>query len=104
MALRWRKNPKPNGLARVGCGPQGSTLFDGENEFARVAPLRTGHVVTGWYWVSRAANDVLKNTCDDPAATESAAKEQAMAYVRKCLKAQTQKEVDAAGDPSGLSP
>lgn len=93
MALRWRKNPKPQGLARVGCGPQGSTLFDGEKALARVAPMRNGNVVTGWYWTSRADSDLLKNTCGTPAATEVLAKEEAMAFVRKCLKAQQQKDL-----------
>lgn len=89
MALRWKKNPKPKGLARIGCGPQGSSLFDAGKEFARVYPARAQGVVTGWYWVSKADAGVIKNTSANLAETEDLAKAEAMAYVRECLKAQT---------------
>lgn len=34
MALRWKKNPRPTGLAGVGAGDPGSTLRDGEEKYA----------------------------------------------------------------------
>lgn len=92
MALRWKKNPKPKGLARVGCGPQGSSLFEDGKEIARVYPARAQYVVTGWYWVSKANPDVIKNSTATPTETEDLAKAEAMAYVRECLQAQSQKD------------
>ena len=90
MALRWKKNERPRGLAGVGADPQGSTLRDGEKEFARTGFIskRHGHAVEGWYFVARndAAGVKLKNTCGEPVSDQEAAKAAAMAYVRACIK------------------
>lgn len=90
MALRWKKNPPARGLARVAAGPRGSTLRDGEVEFAHVAVKYKGwgRDRDGWYWSAR--NDKFgvpwKNTSSDPVPDEATAKAQATAYVKKCLK------------------
>ena len=90
MALRWKKKPRPTGLAGVCAGPQGSTLRDGETEFASAYFIsnRYGHKIDGWYWVARndEAGVPLKNTCKEPVPDEATAKEAAMTYVRECLK------------------
>ena len=86
MALRWRNNPKPQGLARVAAGPQGSGLYEGDIKFATVSALGGRGEARGWYWVAGWDSDVPhKNTCDDPVATEPEAKEQAKAYVKANL-------------------
>jgi hypothetical protein len=86
MALRWKKNPLPTGLSRIGCGPQGSTLRDGDIEYARVYGFRHDNKQKGWYWVTVNASDIPHmNTCADPVPDEAAAKAAAMAHVRKHL-------------------
>lgn len=94
MAFRWKKNPRPTGLAGVVAGPQGSTLSDGDVKYASTGFISTrfGHTVEGWYWVARndKAGVSLVNTCDAPLADEAEAKAAAMAYVRACLKSATQ--------------
>jgi hypothetical protein len=88
MALRWKLNPRPTGLAAIGAGPRGSTLRDGEAEYASVYPryVRRG-IYEGWYWTAR--NDEhgvpLVNTCNEPVADVATAKAQALAYVKQCL-------------------
>jgi hypothetical protein len=88
--MRWKRNPRPTGLASIGAGPMGSTLRDGEVSYAVTGFIskRHGHKVEGWYWVAR--NDEvglpLMNTHDKPVADEATAKANAMAYVRECLK------------------
>lgn len=86
--LRWKKHPRATGLAAVGAGPQGSTLHDGNTEYAMVyphggnwrAPLK------GWYWVCSARETgEHRNTCDDLAPDEATAKAQAMTYVKAAL-------------------
>ena len=90
MALRWKKNPRPTGLYGVVAGPRGSTLRDGETNYASTGFIskRHGHKVEGWYWVARNDADGVPfmNTCDKPLADETAAKTAAMAYVREHLK------------------
>lgn len=100
MAMRWKKNPRPTGLRAAGAGPQGSTLRDGDKEFARAYALRRQHQTIGWYWVAR--NDAHgvphENTCNEPVADEATAKADALAYVRKHLvasKAQSQQKEQA---------
>lgn len=89
MALRWKKNSPERDLARVAAGPRGSTLRDGDEKFATVnaARVQLGSY-KGWYWVAR--NDAhgvpLMNTCNRVCEDEATAKEQAMAYVKKCIK------------------
>lgn len=87
MALRWTKNPRPTGLMRVGAGPQGHTLRDGETEYARVSALRKNHEVQGWYWVALSTEAVpYRNTCNEPVADEATAKRDAMTYVKAWIK------------------
>lgn len=93
MALRWKKNPRPTGLASVTAGPQGSTLRDGDEEYASIYAFHYRHQHAGkWYWTAR--NDArgvpLANTCNEPVADEATAKAAAMAYVRECLKSASQ--------------
>lgn len=86
MALRWKKKPRPAGLARIGAGTQGSALSDGTYQYASVYPFRRGYETLGWYWVARCDPAVpLKNTCNDILPDEASAKAAAMAYVRDCL-------------------
>ena len=90
MALRWKRNPRPTGLAGVCAGPMGSTLREGEVEYARTSFISKlhGHKVEGWYWTTRADKQGVphKNTCYEPVTDEATAKAGAMAYVRECLK------------------
>lgn len=83
--LRWKKNPRETGLASIGAGPRGHTLWDGEKEYASVSPLGGSWrgPLRGWFW-SCPTNAVgeYKNTCNDPAPDEATAKAQAMAWVR----------------------
>jgi hypothetical protein len=81
MALRWKKNSRPTGLAAIVCRNQGSTLRDGETRYATVAPLHRDE--RQWYWVAGWSTGVAhKNTCGDPAPDEASAKAEAMAYVK----------------------
>ena len=87
MALRWKKNPRLTGLARVCAGPQWSTLrIDGA---VRVATTRciSGPRPTKWYWVAgwELPSIPYKNTHAEPVSTEEEAKAAAMAYVRQFL-------------------
>jgi hypothetical protein len=87
MALRWKKNPHPRGLAGVVSGPQGSTLRDGEVRYATTGTYHFRDSRTGWYWVALKVGGVpYKNTCDEPLPDEAAAKAAALAYVREHLK------------------
>lgn len=92
MALRWKKNPRPTGLARVCAGPQGSRLRDGDNEYAQTVFFRefASKGASGWYWVAgnNTAGIARINTCCDLLQTEDEAKSSAMAYVRERIKAQ----------------
>jgi len=86
--LRWKKDPKPTGLASVCAGPRSSKLWDGEKEYAIVSAL--GGVLRGsvksWYWYSPSnATGVHMNTCNNPCETEEEAKVQAMEWVKKRL-------------------
>lgn len=88
--LRWKKNPRPKGLAGVMAGPQGSVLRDGDERYASTNFIskRHGHKVEGWYWVARNDNAGVPhmNTCAAPLADEKAARDAAAAYVRENLK------------------
>lgn len=87
--MRWKKNPMPTGLRRVGCGPQGSTLRDGDEKYASTnyTDGRWDNGKKGWYWVARHDLHVeLKNTCDVLLPDEAAAKAEAMAYVKAQMK------------------
>ena len=88
MTLRWKKNPRPSGLAGVCCGQRGSTLrIDGDVKVATVSAK--GRSSAAWYWVAGWGHPRIphKNTCAEPTQTEDEAKESAMAYVRACLTA-----------------
>jgi len=78
--LRWKKDKKPTGLARICIGPIGSSLHDGEKRYATVSNL---HLKPGgWYWVAGWGSGVPhKNTCYEPVETEDQAKADAKKYV-----------------------
>jgi hypothetical protein len=86
--LRWKKHPKPKGLAAVCSGPLGSDLTDGKTEYATVYPSDGDWhgPLRGWYWVSSSFGYV--NTCNDKLMpTEAEAKAAAMAHVKNALTA-----------------
>lgn len=88
--LRWKRNPKPTGLARVAAPPQGHTLLDAEGKaFAYVSPLGGGMTsLRGWYYTCPGnVSGEWINTCRTPAATAEEAKAQAIAFVKKHTKA-----------------
>lgn len=90
MALRWKKNPSPTGLARIGAGHPGYTLSDGTIRFAIVYSLSKG---TGWYWVAGWESGIhRKNTCNEPVQESDIAKASAMSYVKQCLASAKQAE------------
>jgi hypothetical protein len=100
MALRWKKNPRPSGLAGVCCGPQGSTLrIDGDVMVATVSPLNPSS--DRWYWVAGWGHPRIphKNTCSEPLQTEKETKAAAMAYVRACLTANAIPTGRECGEP-----
>lgn len=83
MALRWKKNASPTGLARIGAGHPGHTLSEGTTRFAIVSSLSKG---AGWYWVAGWESGIpRKNTCNEPVQDADIAKAAAMAYVKQCL-------------------
>ncbi len=87
MALRWKKNPSPTGLARIGAGHPGYTLTEGGVRFAMVCALSKG---AGWYWVAGWESGIAHiNTCQTPVVDADAAKGAALTYVLKCLAAAT---------------
>lgn len=47
MALRWRKNERATGLMRIGAGPRGSGLWEGDEEYASIYALGRHHDVQG---------------------------------------------------------
>jgi hypothetical protein len=88
MALRWKKDERPRGLAGVVSGPRGSALSDGAVKYATVSAKRNwgdGPRYSGWYWVAGWTGSGIpyKTTCDEPAPDEATAKAEAMAYVKK---------------------
>ena len=90
MALRWRKNKRPTGLASVTCGDVGHSLYEGDVRFAVVSASRVNFQTVGWYWVAGWDSDIPHmNTCNDIVADDVTAKNQAMAYVREQLIAMT---------------
>jgi hypothetical protein len=86
MRLRWKKNDRERGLARVGAGPRGSVLRDGTTIYATVNASGGGwRPLRGWYFVTM--QDVTGrwvNTCNDLVPDEATAKANALA----CVKAQ----------------
>jgi len=89
MKLRWKKNPKPTGLARIGAGPRGSVLSDGDKKYASIEALtkQWGVDALGWFWtVPTAVFGEYVNTYKTPCDTEEEAKRQAMEYVKEKLK------------------
>ncbi|MBI5659141.1 MAG: hypothetical protein HZC43_06240 [Nitrosomonadales bacterium] len=87
--LRWKKEEGLTGLARIGAGPRGSTLRDGEKRYAGVNAIGGGWrgPVTGWFWTCPSdAVGEYKNTCKEPVPDEKTAKAQAMAFVKEKLK------------------
>lgn len=93
QSLRWRKKPPPSGLLAMVAQPS-HELRLGDVVLARATKLRQG----GWYWVARDDDRgiALTNTCDEPVATAEEAKAAAMAYVKKCLAANTE---EASNEP-----
>jgi hypothetical protein len=93
MALRWKKDPRPTGLAGVIDRSRGSTLRDGDGEYAWVnfVSARRNAGESGWYWVaSNAPMGVpLKNTHETLLPDEPTAKAEAMAYVKACLQSKS---------------
>lgn len=88
MRLRWKKNPRPLGLASIGAGPRSSKLHDGVKEYASVNPIGGNYAkpLTGWYFVCPTdAVGVYMNTCNKPAPDEATAKAQAIDFIRRNL-------------------
>lgn len=94
MILRWKKNPRPTGLARIGSGPVGSKLRSPDGEEFAVVYAHHGRSATyaqkGWYWVAP-ANAQMEipyfNSCHETdVKTEAEAKAAAVAYIRKYVK------------------
>ena len=86
--LRWKKRPRPTGLAAIGAGPAGSILHDGTTKYATVYPLGGDWhgPLLGWYWVCSSSDTLeYRNTCRTPAPDEATAKAQAMEFVRAAL-------------------
>ena len=89
MALRWKKDPKETGLRAIGAGPRGSTLREGDKEYAHVSSLGGGWQggVRGWYFTCGTdAFGEYVNTCNNPAPDEKTAKRQAMELVKSKIK------------------
>jgi len=87
MKLRWKKDPLPTGLARIGCGPQGSALrINGDVIVATISCHNKNP--NEWYWVAGWSAETVpyKNTCNDMPQTEQDAKKSAMEYVKLYLK------------------
>lgn len=82
MAMRWKKNQRPSGLAGVCAGPQGSTLrVDGVMAATVYSHNRSA---TEWYWVAGWDMGIPhKNTCGEPPQSEADAKAAAQAYVKQ---------------------
>lgn len=88
MRLRWKKAPAPTGLSRVGAGPRGSVLHDGEKEYAHTCPLGGDWrgPLRGWFWSCPTSSvGEYANTCNAPVPDEATAKAQAMAFVKARL-------------------
>lgn len=83
MAMRWKRDKAPTGLARIFAGHPGYTLADGNVRFATVGELDKGR---GWFWVTGWESGLpSKNTCDEPSVDAESAKAAAMLYVREQL-------------------
>jgi hypothetical protein len=89
MAMRWKRNPSPSGLAGIASGHPGFCLSENGTRFATVYPIkRPGQSKENrpWYFVAGWDSGIpKKNTVDEPVGSESEAKAAAMAYVKKCL-------------------
>lgn len=91
MALRWKKNKPPTGLARIGAAPSGHTLWDGDQRFAVVSALNHSPN-SAWYWEAGWGSGVPHmNTCSEPVADADLAKTAAMTYVRQHIASQIDK-------------
>jgi hypothetical protein len=84
MALRWKKDKAPTGLARIGCGPLGHSLWDGDVRFATVRA--SWQEQTKWFWVAGWGSPVPHaNTHKAPVGSVHEAKTAALAYVKQSL-------------------
>lgn len=84
--LRWKKNPRPKGLAGICSGHPGHSLLYGKVGCANAYEHSWRGKQRGWYWTARMDPQVpLRNTCNETPLTEEEAKAAAMAYVRECL-------------------
>lgn len=92
MAIRWRMNPIPTGLAGIGKveEEQGSTLWDGDLDLASVNYSNgSWDMPVGWYWSCPRNEDLgieWANNAHNIVKTEKEAKVQARVYVDKCIK------------------
>jgi|688.fasta_scaffold85900_3 hypothetical protein len=83
QALRWKKNPRPTGLAGVCSGHPGHSLNMGGEEYANAYEYSRRHSgKQGWYWVARGKSVPLYNSCNDEPLSEDKAKRAAMDYVK----------------------
>lgn len=94
MTLRWRKNPKETGLAAVGAGPRGSSLYlDDETDYLASTNASGGDWTKkfeGWYWsVPSNKEKGIERYNSYPALleTEKEAKDAAKKYVQKAITA-----------------
>lgn len=80
MALRWKRDEKATGLARVYSRPRGFTLRDNGADVMRVAPLggAMGRDISGWYWYGCDATGEKY-----PRKTPKEAKEAAVAFYKE---------------------
>ena len=70
--LRFRRQERERGLARIGAAPRGWDLMYGDENVGYVSPLGGGWrgEVSGWYFVACRDNLIpLLNTCYQPNAT-----------------------------------
>jgi hypothetical protein len=84
--FRWKRNPRPTGLARIGAGHPGHTLRKDGIEYAFVNAHSFRHSrKQGWYWVAPSRDKIPHcNTCAQEL-TEQEAKDAALAYIKKHL-------------------
>jgi hypothetical protein len=83
--LRWKKNPRPKGLAGVCSGNPGHQLRYGDRDCGSAYEHNNRFDrKEGWYWVARMGDEVPPyNSCNDAAIlTEDEAKAAAMSYVK----------------------
>lgn len=84
--LRWKKNPRPKGLAGIGHGHPGHTLYLGDERQAMINKYGNRYSDKDeFFWVTF-GNIPFINTAGSKPLSESEAKAAAMEYVRKHLK------------------